>query len=316
MARNVPQDSRKLPMITYLTHEHIDKKLWDACVAQAPNGLVYAWSWYLDVVHPGWDALVDLEGSNYLSIMPITHKKKCFINYLCQPFFVQQLGVFSTAPVTEETTKAFLKAIPRKYRLVEIRLNEKNPVGTSCEGVEKHRNHLLDLNQNYETLSYNYHENTKRNLKKSLKYDLQLVEGVELAKIIDLFRNDRGAQVKHWGDPEYARLERLAAAAITSSNAFVYGIKTSDNDNIICGALFMVSHHRITFLFSGNSMPGKEVQAMTFLIDQVIRQYSGQPYVLDFEGSDDENLARFYQGFGGVPISYPSFTYRLKNPLR
>ena len=42
-------------MITYLTHDQIDKTLWDHCIAQAPNGLVYAWSWYLDIVHPGWD---------------------------------------------------------------------------------------------------------------------------------------------------------------------------------------------------------------------------------------------------------------------
>ena len=303
-------------MITYLTHEHIDLKRWDACIAQASNGLVYAWSWYLDIVHPGWDALVEMEGDKYLSVMPITHKRKCFVNYLCQPFFVQQLGVFSLDPVTPETTQAFLKAIPRKYRLVEIRLNESNPLEATVPGVGLHRNHLLDLNQNYETLYSQYHENTKRNIKKSSKYGLQMVECVSIQKVIQLFLNDRGAQVKHWGDAEYARLERLSAAAIASSNAFVYGVKSSDNDEIICGALFMVSHGRITFLFSGNSPAGKEVQAMTFLMDQVIGKHSGQPFIFDFEGSDDNDLARFYQGFGGTPVSYPSFTFRYKNPLR
>lgn len=303
-------------MITYLTHEQIDKTLWDHCIAQAPNGLVYAWSWYLDIAHPGWDALVEVMDGNYLTVMPITHKRKYMVNYLCQPFFVQQLGVFSTVPVTTETTQAFLKAIPEQYRLVEIRLNERNPIETSWKGVELHANHLLDLNRSYNSLSFEYHNNTQRNLRKSLKYDLQLVEAVPIDKIITLFRKDRGAMVKHWGNAEYARLECLTAAAIASSNAFVYGIKTSDNDDIICGALFMISHHRITFLFSGNSKVGKEIQAMSFLIDKVIQKYSGQPLVLDFEGSDDEDLARFYHGFGGKSIGYPSFTYRWKNPLR
>lgn len=303
-------------MITYLTHEHIDKKLWDACIAQAPNGMVYAWSWYIDIVHPGWDALVEIENDKYLSVMPITQKRKYLINYLCQPFFVQQLGVFSTTPVTAEITKAFLKAIPKKYRLVEIRLNEKNPVETSWKGIAMHRNHLLDLNRTYSSLSFEYHNNTQRNLKKSLKYDLQLVEDVPMQKVITLFRNDRGTMVKHWGDAEYARLKRLAATAITSSNAFIYGVKTIDNEDIICGALFMKSHDRITFLFSGNSQEGKEKQAMSFLMDKVIQKFSGQPLVLDFEGSDDEDLARFYHGFGGKPVTYPSYTYRWKNPLR
>ena len=55
---------------------------------------------------------------------------------------------------------------------------------------------------------------------------------------------------------------------------------------------------------------------MTFLIDQVIRKYAGQSLTLDFEGSDDDNLARFYQGFGSRPVSYPGFSYRFRNPLR
>ena len=82
------------------------------------------------------------------------------------------------------------------------------------------------------------------------------------------------------------------------------------------GALFLKSHQRITFLFSGNSVAGKETHAMCFLIDQVIREFAGQRLTLDFEGSDDDNLARFYQGFGSVPVTYPAFNYRFRNPLR
>lgn len=303
-------------MISYLSHDQIDLRLWDECIAQAPNGNVYAWSWYLDTVHPGWDALVEMNEDKYLAMMPITKKKKYGIHYLCQPFFVQQLGVFSRRPVTKEQTLAFLKAIPRKYLLVEIRLNEQNPLDESLRGVRLHRNHLLDLNKDYDSLYSKYHENTKRNLKKSLNNGLELVKGVELAQVIQLFRANRGASVSHWGDVEYDLLQRLADRAIASSNAFVYGIKTTDSELIVCGALFMKSHHRITFLFSGNNDQGKETHAMTYLIDQVVREYAGQPLTLDFEGSDDVNLARFYQGFGSSPVSYPELSYRLCNPLR
>lgn len=303
-------------MIIYLTHDRIDKTRWDECVAYSVNGNVYAWSWYLDVVSPGWEALVEIVDGNYLTIMPITRKKKYLINYLCQPFFVQQLGVFSRNPIVEETVLNFLKAIPSKYRLVEIRLNEQNPLPEHCKGAEKHHNYLLDLNNNYDSLFSDYHDNTKRNLKKSLNNGLDLVKGVEVKKIIDLFRKNRGASVKRWGDSEYALLERLTGQAKSSSNAFVYGIKTFDKEEIICGAIFMKSHQRITFLFSGNNAVGKELHAMTFLIDNVIREYAGQPLVFDFEGSDDEKLGRFYHGFGSNLVFYPAFNYRFCNPLR
>lgn len=302
-------------MISYLTHEHIDMTRWDECIDAAPNGNVYAWSWYLDEVHPEWDAMVEIEGDKYLTVMPITKKRKYGIPYLCQPFFAQQLGVFSVQPLTQEHVRAFLQAIPKKFLLVEIRLNEGNLLDTPLKGIENHRNHLLDLNASYDVLLSQFHENTSRNLKKSLKNHLQLVKQVPVASVIELFRAHRGASVKHWGDEEYARLERLTIRAITLSNAFVYGVRTIDNENIICGAVFMKSHHRITFLFSGMNELGKETGAMTFLINQVIQAYAGQPLVFDFEGSDDDRLARFYRGFGSVAISYPSFCYRLFNPL-
>ena len=53
-------------MIAYLTHDQIDKSRWDDCIAHAVNGMAYAWSWYLDVVHPGWEALVEMKEDKYL----------------------------------------------------------------------------------------------------------------------------------------------------------------------------------------------------------------------------------------------------------
>ena len=303
-------------MISYLSHDEINKSLWDECIDHAPNGIVYAYSWYLDIVHPRWEALVEIKEDKYLTVMPITKKKKYGVSYLCQPFFVQQLGVFSWNAVAEHQVKEFLKAIPKKYRLVEIRLNEGNPLEPALKGVEFHRNHLLELDYDYDTLLSNYHENTRRNLKKSLKYGLRLVTEVSIETVIALFRNNRGASVTHWGDVEYERLSRLAHVAISSSDAFIYGVKTLDNDEIICGALFVVGHGRITFLFSGNNAVGKQTQAMTFMIDAVVHEFSGRQMTLDFEGSDDMNLARYYQGFGSTPVVYPSFSYRFCNPLR
>ena len=296
-------------MISYLAHEQIDKSLWDDCVSHSVNGLVYAMSWYLDIVHPKWEALVQVSGDKYQTIMPLTSKRKYLVPYLCQPFFAQQLGVFSRLPINEETLVSFLQAIPKKFLLVEIRLNEWNPLPNGYKGVDFHQNHLLNLSEDYECLSSKYHENTKRNLKKALKHDLRVVSLKDLTQVIDLFRHDRGAEVLHWGDPEYARLASLSNAAISSSNAFIKGVQFSDNKEIICGAIFMKYQNRITFLFSGNSPLGKSCQAMTFLLDSVIAEHAGQPLYLDLEGSDDPNLARYYLGFGSQKVLYPSFTY-------
>lgn len=291
-------------MIRYLSHTEIDKQRWDKTISRCGN--VYALSWYLDIVHPGWEALVE---DDYVTLMPLTGGVKFGVRYLFQPFFVQQLGVFSQHALTPETASRFLESLPKKYRFAEIRLNESNAGCFDPRLTETHRNVILDLDNGYEVLRTAYHSNTKRNLAKAEGHRLQLVEMVNPEKVIALFRADRGAMLKKWGEKEYAVLKRLADEANHRGHAFGVGVKESGSDQLLSAAIFMKTDSRITFLFSGNSTVGKEKQAMSFLLDQVIRQNAGKRLTFDFEGSDNEQLARFYLGFGGFEVSYPSLAF-------
>lgn len=297
-------------MIRYLTHNEIDKCRWDETVSQCGNS--YTFSWYLDAVHPGWSALVD---DDYEAIMPLTGGKKFGVEYLFQPFFVQQLGVFSKQDLTCEEIDNFLAAIPKKFRFAEIRLNERNCTIGDIQVVEYHRNIILELNKDYETICGDYHNNTKRNLAKAEKHDLQFVDDVESKQVVALFRNDRGADLAKWGDREYAVLQHVTKEAQQRGNAFVVGVKETGSEDLLSAAIFMKTDRRITFLFSGNSTRGKEKQAMTFMLDHVIRENAGKDMVFDFEGSDNEQLARFYLGFGGVEVKYPSLAFNRLSAL-
>ncbi len=297
-------------MIQYLQHNQIDKSKWDATIAECGN--IYAFSWYLDMVHPQWEALVE---DDYQSVMPLTGGKKFGINYLYQPYFVQQLGVFSKEPVTPKKTNEFLNAIPNKYRFAEIRLNENNIFDNEVQGVEYHRNVLLDLNRDYEAIRAGYHQNTKRNLAKAEDNNLQLVTTVIPYHVVALFRDNRGALLDKWGDVEYGVLTHLAQVAQQRNAAFMLGVNEKGIGQLICAAIFMKTKDRITFLFSGLTVEGKQRQAMTYLLDQVIQKYANQPLTFDFEGSDDENLARFYLGFGGTEAKYPSYTFNRLSPI-
>ena len=297
-------------MIHYLQHKDIDKSKWDATIAKCGN--IYAFSWYLDIVHPQWEALVE---DDYHSVMPLTGGKKFGVNYLYQPYFVQQLGVFSQSSMTAETTAAFLDAIPAKYRFAEIRLNEDNALDEGFQGVEYHRNVLLDLNRDYEAIYANYHQNTKRNLTKAESHNLQLVTSVIPYHVVALFRDNRGALLNKWGDAEYGVLTNLAKVAQQRKAAFMLGVSEKGVGQLICAAIFMKTDNRITFLFSGLTVEGKQRQAMTYLLDQVIQKYSNQPITFDFEGSDDDNLARFYLGFGGEETRYPSYCFNRLSPI-
>lgn len=297
-------------MIRYLEHKAIDKTKWDALIAECGN--IYAYSWYLDIAHPGWGALVE---DDYQAVMPLTGGNKFGVNYLFQPFFVQQLGVFSKTPMTEGRLKDFLDAIPEKYRFCEFRLNESNTLDDNIEEIDYHRNILLDLNQDIQSLRANYHQNTKRNLAKAETHNLHLLGTVLPQQVVDLFRDNRGARLEKWGDAEYGVLLRLVEEALKHDAVFVWGVTDKEGDEPLCAAIFMKTTDRITFLFSGLNEVGKQCQAMTYLLDQVIQRFADQPITFDFEGSDNDNLARFYLGFGGNEVRYPGYTFNRMSPL-
>ena len=301
-------------MIRYLTHNQIDMQRWDECIAQSPDGLVYAWSWYLDVVHPDWEALVE---DDYEAVMPLTGGKKYGINYLFQPFFTQKFGIFGKKEVSEEKIKQFLEAIPEKFKFAEFRIN-KSYETYKTHGIyttyksENHRNIELSLSPDYSVIAANYNSNTKRNLAKAQKQGLTMVENAEPSAIIELFRKNRGKDIKHWGDNEYERLLNLVETAKNHEKCLVLGVQNSDNQ-LIAGAFFMISHNKIVFLFSGADEANKENHGLTFLLDHVIEIYSGTNNILDFEGSDNDGLARFYKGFGGEEKKYQELKFNKLN---
>ena len=303
-------------MIRYLTHNQIDTQRWDDCIEQSPDGLVYAWSWYLDVVHPGWEALVE---DDYETVMPLTGGKKFGINYLFQPFFTQKFGVFGKNEASEAKIEEFLEAIPEKFKFAEFRINKSYKSHETYKShttytTESHRNIELALNQDYSVLAENYHSNTKRDLAKAKKGNLTIVENAEPSIIIDLFRKNRGQEIKKWDDKEYNRLLSLVDEAKNYEKCLVLAAQNADNQ-IVAGAFFMTSHNKIVFLFSGADETNKELHGLTFLLDHVIERFSGTQNILDFEGSDNDGLARFYKGFGGIEKYYSGLKFNRLNKI-
>jgi hypothetical protein len=295
-------------MIKHLRHNEIDTDKWDKCIRESFNGLIYAYTWYLDIVHEGWEALVE---NDYERVMPLTSGKKFGFKYLYQPYFVQQLGVFSRSMLSPEKTVEFIKSIPSAYRLYDFKLNSFNKLENTEIPIVENKNHTLDLIHSYEKLSSNYSSQTKRNLKKSNKHTLTLLKNAKPETIIDLFRDHRGRNLTKWGKEHYNRLKHLMYAAIYKGRGFTYGVFSAENE-LIAGAFFLKSRNRLIFLFSGLSQQGRETSAMTFLLDAVIEEYSSHQTILDFEGSNDPSLARFYKGFGATEITYPGI---FKNQL-
>lgn len=281
-------------MIRYLKQSEIDYKKWDECINNSKNELIYAYSWYLDIVAGNWDALVD---DDYISVMPLPFKKMGFIYKLYQPFFAQQLGVFSISNIDDAYVAEFLNAIPRKFRFINVALNSLNDYNGSTFKKEKRRTYLLDLMSSYEELNNNFSQNNSRNIKKAQKNELFYTEDESPDEIIDTFKSNKGSDFPEIKVVHYKIIKQLSYSCINKGMAKI--IKAYDNKNSFCaGVIFFIFGKRAVFIFSGATVESRENGAMFGIVDYFVNKYQLTELTLDFEGSMDANLARFYSGFG------------------
>src|SRR6187397_45201 len=133
--------------IQYLVNKQIDKTKWDKCITEASNGLIYAYSFYLDTLAKHWDALIF---NDYEAVMPLTWNKKYGIHYLYQPAFSAQLGVFGKR-LDYPLINSFINTIPGKFRLAEINMNMGNLLEHRNE-YDLRTNYVLSLNRSYKDL--------------------------------------------------------------------------------------------------------------------------------------------------------------------
>jgi hypothetical protein len=286
--------------ITHLKHSQIDKTRWDNCIDHSPNRMVYAQSWYLDIVSRGWEALI---ASDYDTVMPLTHGNKYGIKYLYQPFFTQQLGIFSKKEPDQKSDEEFLISIPAEFKFIDIALNKWNHCQLAEFQIRSNVNYELKLDKPYSEIAIGYSSNTKRNIKKATQSNLSILNDIKTRELIQLFRNNMGKGIKNLKTGHYELLKQIMDYSLSEQNAEIYGVNSVQGE-LCAGAFFLKSYDSYIFLFSATNEESKEVGAMFMIIDQFIQKHAGERVILDFEGSNIKSLGRFYKSFGADELTY------------
>lgn len=283
----------------YITHQDIDKERWDACILQAECGRIYAFSYYLDTMSPGWDALV---WKDYQVVMPLTWRRKYGIHYLFQPFLAAQLGPMGRDAEPLQI-QAFLQAIPSRYRYIDISFNPCCVAKIDGYPFLTRMNLVLPLAEPYSVLQSRYNENIRRNLRKAAESGAEPKKGIPVNEVIRLAISQMKGQGQETSE-NIQRFRELYAVLEKKGMTANYGIYSGDT--LLASAVFFFSHQRAYYILVGNDPAGRDSGASHALIDAFIRDHTGQALTLDFEGSDIPGLAAFYAAFGARPEPYPA----------
>lgn len=258
--------------------------------------MVYAESWYLDIVcDKNWSALVL---NDYEAVMPLPLKAKMGLTYVQQPFWTQQLGIFSKQEITSNFVDSFLDNLPKKLVLISTNINQTN--FSKNQILESKTNLVVNLNKSYEQLKTAFSSNSKRNCNKANKEGLIInYNSKNVEEYISFFK-------KHIKNPvsefHYISLEQLINESIKQQKGFIALVK--HKNEIVAASFILKSDNRIIYRTGTSNQKGKDTKAMFFLVESLIKKYQNKVYTLDFEGSELEGVARFYKGFGAKNVPY------------
>lgn len=288
--------------IDFLQRKEIQEEKWDRLIAGSPAETIYPYSWYLDTVADNWSALVV---DDYRFVMPVVWKKRAGMKYMYQPFYAQQLGVFSREYVDPDLIRKMLRILYKKYRFAGMNFNAKNLVGEEDPfTVDDKSNYVMTLNQDYDTHHKAFSTNAKRNIRKSIEFSDLVEKNLPVEELVRLKREN---DVIKRSEEDYRWLVNLFETIQQRGAGKIYAIRTGRE--ITAAAFFAFSNTRAIYLLSASSQEGKERRGMFRIIDAFISDHAGSGVILDFEGSNIPSVARFFGGFGAQPEIYQGVSF-------
>lgn len=295
--------------ICYIKRKDIDVAKWDACIDTAENGLIYAYSYYLDAMCDHWDALVL---DDYKAVMPLPWRKKWGIKYIYQPAFVNALGVFFV-PNTAFEMSGFLNSIPHQFQYCDMDLNEQNSIADHMATSLKHikrkerNNYFLNLNLPYANLFNNYKRLAKRKIIKAIASGLVVKRNADPEEIIAGYSLHYSKQ--HAALPKRAYKTLLAFSKSCNSTCIKTYQAYFPNGEVAAFYLLLEDKNYLYSLLGGSTARGKEAGAFYLLTNAAIKDHAGTHKTFRFEGSDIKGIAFFNQQFSPFHVGYVYINY-------
>lgn len=287
-------------MIRFLQHKEIDKVAWDRCVQNSEEGQLFNFSWYLDVCDKNWCGMVE---DDYRAVFPLSFRTKFGIRYVYQPFFTRHGGVIATEKSTAAQRLSFLRAIPAGFRYMDFCLHERHQEDFPGAEIIHRKYQILDLSDSYDKIQAGYSENHKRSLRKAEKSNLSIQPDYNPNTVVEQFRLLKKENITAFDEGDYTVLRQLMKSVTAHTQSRCHAVATPEG-LVMAAGYFMQYENRLIYLKGFSSPEGRSAGAMHFLFDRIIRSLAGTEMKLDFGGSDVENVARFYKGFGAADCLY------------
>jgi hypothetical protein len=279
----------------HLKNKNIDRGKWDTALSKTSNPMVYATSWYLDIVSPGWEAYVN---DDFSVLIPIPIKSVLGIKLIIQPPFCQQLGLFSNTYSDHEELTPIIKR--NLFATIAWQLNHQSAL-EKVPFLQQKTNLILPLQNHYEKLKNNFTKNCLRNISKA-NLGNQTVEAYDsVSQYLEFSKTHARYTLSN---KKQTILTQIINTALKNGTGHLYRVISNETHETLCAGFFIKAFQRIIFLSGHSSPEGFQKKSMFMLQNYIIQKHAGSSLCVDFEGGKLSGVGRFYRGFGAIEEPY------------
>jgi hypothetical protein len=285
-------------MIIYHKNGEIDREQWDNCIRNSSWFKPYPYSWYLDIMCPGWEALVD---DDYDSVFPLPVSGKFGIRFIQTPHFLQQLGAFSPDKPADKAVREFLHYLPDNYRFMDLNIRQK--VDINGIKISEKVNFELDLTRSYDSLRENFSSVCLKNIETSEKKGIELVNGISPDELIDLFILNSGKEFPGIKSGTYHRLRSLMNFCIINRKGRIIGVR-GGRKKLIFGMFVIEIKGSRTMLLMANTPQSRDKHIDYFAVNELVKSNASTKAILDFAAPGIAEDSSLTESFGAAKTSY------------
>ncbi|MCF0063709.1 GNAT family N-acetyltransferase [Dyadobacter chenwenxiniae] len=284
---------------------------WNDHIRKSLQCVIYAQTFYLDIVCENWKALVWPNIQHPEIVMPLPMRRKFGFTTIYQPLFCQYLGLFTLKPLAEFELESFIRFLSKEFSYISAyHFNPENSVRMSAIAsafsdfqFAKNHTHWLHIRGNYGQVHSGYSKDRKRNLKRSKALNWCIQKSADINPLIALFAENQTERIPGGVDPNaFVRLKTLLGVLNAGGHAEVY--YAIFNGQIDAGILIVEFAGRAIYLFNAADRVGRSGNARTLMLDQYFRDCNGKMLIFDFESPEVGSIASFYSSFGSTPVSF------------
>lgn len=271
-------------------------------ISQFKEGYISDESFFLNTITK-WDAIIigDYEGG-----MALPYIKKFGIKKLWQPPFIQRLTLYS---VDDATNNEVFELICKNYRWFHFNLDfQPENLHSKCI-IKERKNYFLPLDNTFENMAQNFSKSVRKKLNQGTTLSINFSQNnIDFTRFFELYQKAYGALNPQIKTAHYKNLHQICN--IAAKQGQILAVDVTFANETVAGLLFFIYKNKITYFLGAPNSKGRELNALSFALFEVMKKYQNSNYILDFEGSSIPSVAAFYASFGAELECFYEIKYR------